>query len=496
MYAILCLLVPWMVTDIFNMGKDLQATGIAFGFPFMIYLFVTSISSILLKFISCDSMPKQNAVISIVASISMLVFQILFIGILRWNMKGYLFAGFLSEAIATSWCLGIFFFSKQPTIRVRFRFPRLSSLYAMWTFSCGTMMKTIFSFLCNILVMRWILTGYGKDVVAIYSLGRQVNSLVYAVACGYLDSIQTLASMFRGEKNQSGLISTWRRGFFYGIRTQFILVVIMFFMAPVLVKTMLSADIDYDMAVWGLRVMIPFLIFSYPMDFRIIFYNACGHAKLVSLCSICNEIITHTGSVALFFFSLASLPATLTETKWFWFSWGIDRIGQFLMVVLLAEIWRRWKTYSNRMLLDPESKTTALSFIMKDSAEDLEDYRKMLGMFMKRNGLEEKQIRRTKLLFEELFLFAAEKVKDVKQKNFYLSAKIEQEQNVRIDLKYDSSESSLNSILNTGIYNVSLDKVAGAKILRNMSDFMRVDRVLGLNIVSIDLHGKKTASES
>ena len=204
--------------------------------PFSVFFMLAYNLEILVK---ADGNPKLSVKVGIIASLTNIVLDYLFVFVFDYGIKGAAFATGISQVLGTCIYLGHFLFANA---NLKFRKINASFVHIFKIIKTGipealtelSIGFTTFSY--NYSIIKYL----GLDYITTYSIIMYVNNLVINTMIAINQGSQPLVSYHKGQENTSSL----RELFYLMVRTSLIFGGLFFVLCLVFSKTIVGIFID------------------------------------------------------------------------------------------------------------------------------------------------------------------------------------------------------------------------------------------------------------
>lgn len=476
------------IAGFMNVPPELTDAAVRYGALYFLAGGVASFANLIRNFLRADSRPLFAALLHTCGIGLLLVLTIVFICFLHSGVLGFIYAYLSVYATIALVCLGVFAFGSGGSLALRFRFPRPGTLRTVFLLASGNFVVIASLFVGGVLINRWLLEVFGASAVAVMGLKETVAQWPSAFSNAYEQTLQTLAGMFRGERNFKGVRLAVRKAVGSAAALQTALALGTIFAAPLIVRWMPVPENWAGEAVWALRWMAVAQVLVNLYQLLVNFYAVCEHAAFVSVTSFLTQGATYLAVTAAFLYGWGSERA-------FWAAESVAA-ALYLVVLYAGACWkgRRRDIYSGPLLLPVEEDSDPVLHLLLDrNVDHLALDREMVGLFLGAHGVPPAVQMRMELLFEELFVFAGENMRADPDEKVSVSVTVGAGSNIEIAVRYESDASCLESVLAGCRKNIDPDTVCGARILRGLSDRFYIDRIYGINYVKLELVAKKAS---
>lgn len=480
LFLFLCWQMPAVVSFL-KLPSELSERAICYGRILSIYGIFYGLVQVFQDFLTNDSLPKVSAMISVWGLIALVVSVIFFIGILHYGIITFIIIQTVIYFLQILVSL-IPIIRKKTTIHLQFKWMTLQTFKDIFSLSCGMLVCLVISLAVLTLYIRWLLSCYGPSAATINAVFGTIVALYVCLNKVSIHAMQSIAGVFRGEKNYFGIRvcfkKTWVRG---AIAISVIGLFVVIFPQWILYWLPVKEEYIPGVAVFALRIIGIIAPLHFSFEYLISYYNVCGHAKMISIITVITQGIIYPLDLILYFF-------IIKDGKIFWLYYPTAIILYFLLIFVITTFIKK-KQHCDDLLLLPHTDETILRshYLLQSRSEDLADYREMMLLFLHKHNADSKVVQRAALLFEELFLFAREHSNTKNGRYFAMTLTLASPQKLELSLHFESDESCLDSALNGRQLNLPPEDISGAMILKKLSDKIYIDRIYGFNYVLLTI---------
>lgn len=244
--------------------------------------------------------PKMSFFINLIAGLSNVLLDYLFVGVAKWGLEGAAIASVIGQAIGGVTPL-VYFFAKNKSI-LRLGKPHFSGKVLLQACSNGSseMVSDLSSSLVSVFYNQQLLALAGEDGVASYGVMMYANIVFAALFIGYAIGMAPLVSFHYGAKNSSELRNLYRKSLFLMVVSGVLMVVLSEALARSLVAIFTSYDADLmAMAERGFRFFALGFLFMGINIFGSAFFTALNNGLISALISFLRTLVFQTAAVFL-----------------------------------------------------------------------------------------------------------------------------------------------------------------------------------------------------
>lgn len=295
---------------------SLMEQGLMYGRILLAALPLFIVQNVFLSFFIAAEKPQMGLMVTVLAGVTNIVLDYLFIAVLGWGIMGAALATAAGQLLAAA--ASTAFFARSKTSRLRFARPvrDFRALGATCVNGSSELMTEVAASVVSMLYNYQLMMLAGADGVAAYGVIMYVNFIFTAVFFGFSMGTGPVVSYHYGARNQSEL-----RGLF---KKSLILVgatgTTMFAASQALAVPLVNVFVGYDpelaaMTLHGFRIYATaFLVCGFNI-YGSAFFTALNNGKVSALISFMRTLVFETSTVML-------LPL----------AWGIDGVWSAIIV--------------------------------------------------------------------------------------------------------------------------------------------------------------------
>ena len=290
--------------------------GLVYGFILLAALTPFIVQNVFQSFFIAAEKPKVGLAVTVVAGVTNIVLDYLFIAVLGWGIAGAALATAAGQVLAVA--ASTAFFACSRTSRLRFARPAVDfrALGKTCVNGSSELMTEVAASVVSMLYNFQLLALAGADGVAAYGVIMYVNFVFTAVFFGFSMGTGPIVSYHYGAQNRTELKSLFRKSMtLVGAAG-----VAMFAASQLLAVPLVGVFVGYDpelaaMTLHGFRIYaIAFLVCGFNI-YGSAFFTALNNGKVSALISFMRTLVFETSTVML-------LPL----------AWGIDGVWSAIIV--------------------------------------------------------------------------------------------------------------------------------------------------------------------
>lgn len=272
--------------------------------PFMLQIMFQSL-------LATAGKPQIGLTVSIVAGVTNIILDLLFVGAFKWGMVGAAAATVTGEYLGGVVPLVYFLCKNNSSLRLRrFKFD-FSALVKTCTNGMSELMTNVSTSLVNMLYNSQLLHFYGEDGVAAYGTIMYVNFVFIAAFIGYSIGVAPIIGYNYGAKNNTELQNIFKKSI--GVLSCFSVAIT--FASVMLARGVAGIYVGYDDALFALTV-VAFRLFA--LSYMISGYNIFASAFYTALNNgVVSAIISFARTLLFQIVCIFALPAIFgRDTIW------------------------------------------------------------------------------------------------------------------------------------------------------------------------------------
>ncbi len=279
---------PEMLADCLVYGRIV----IAFTVPFML-------QNIFQSFLIAAEKPKLGLFATVVAGVTNMVFDFLFVAVLRWGVAGAAIATGLSQCVGAVIPL-FYFLRKDSLLRLIPTRLRAKPILAACSNGASELMSSISSSVVGMLYNFQLLKYIGEDGVSAYGVLMYVHFVFVAVYIGYAIGCAPVVSFHYGAGNKDELKNLLK----ISVRLMAVLGVVLTALALLLGAPLATVFVGYDEGLFTLTCHA-FRLFSFAFlfaGFNIFassFFTALNNGGVSATISFLRTLVFQSASVML-----------------------------------------------------------------------------------------------------------------------------------------------------------------------------------------------------
>ena len=243
-------------------------------------------STILVPFLQLAGKQTRLVVAVLLMTISDIVFDALNVFVFHGGMFGMGLASSMSYYIA--FIAGIFYFvSKDCLFRFKLALVHMKEVLELLKAGIPTVINMISLVLLSFVLNQILMSISGSTAVAAYSIISTASNICYAFSSGIAAVILMLSGIYYYEDDRKTLYDLLKLMLRYAIIIDVILTVVIFVIAPFMVKLFMSSDSGaFELATQGLRLFALSLVPSSINTGLKHFFQGTDHIKLTEFISV------------------------------------------------------------------------------------------------------------------------------------------------------------------------------------------------------------------
>ena len=260
--------------------------------------------------------PKLGLYVTVLAGVTNMVLDALFIAVFKWGLVGAAAATALGQIVGGGIPL-IYFFRKNDSL-LRLGKTKIDVQATVKGISNGTgeLLSGISSSLVGILYNSQLIKYAGEDGVAAYGIMMYVSMIFTGISLGYVSGSAPIVAYHYGANNHQELKNLLKKGVILLISSSMAMYVLSIFLSVPLSQLFAGYDAElYDMTLHGFRVFAISFLFMGIAFFGSSFFTALNNGLIAAILSFLRTFVFQVLSVIL-------LPMI----------WGIDGIWYSVVV--------------------------------------------------------------------------------------------------------------------------------------------------------------------
>lgn len=326
---------PWIVKTL-GATDEMYDYAVLYGRIICISVMPFTLQILFQSFLPTAGKPHIGLAITVIAGVSNIVLDFLFVGIFKWGIVG------AAAATVTGECIGgitplIYFFCKN---RSTLSFCKFKLDFSVIGKACANgsseLMTNVSSSLVNMLYNAQLMKFYGEDGVAAYGTIMYVNFVFVAAFIGYSIGVAPIIGYNHGSENHKELQNIFRKSI--GIITVFSATITA--ASVLLAGTVAKIYVGYDEGLYNLTVNA-FRLFS--TSYLIIGFNVYGSAFFTALNNgLISAIISFLRTLLFQIVCIFALPLIFGSNA-IWLSITVAEL--LTLIVTLSMIFTQNKRY-------------------------------------------------------------------------------------------------------------------------------------------------------
>lgn len=245
--------------------------------------------------------PRLGLYVTLLAGITNMVLDALFIAVLHWGITGAAVATALSQIVGGA--IPLCYFFRKNTSRLRLgktEFDGKATLKAM-TNGTSELVNGVSGSLVGILYNIQLIQYAGEDGVAAYSIMMYVSLVFVGIFFGYANGSAPIVGFHYGAQNHSELKSLRTKSIVLNVSASVAMLLVSELVAVPLSKVFAGYDgVFYDMTLRGFRIYAVSFLFSGMAIFGSSFFTALNNGFVSGFLSFARTMIFQVGCVLVF----------------------------------------------------------------------------------------------------------------------------------------------------------------------------------------------------
>jgi len=245
--------------------------------------------------------PRLGLYVTLLAGITNMVLDALFIAVFHWGITGAAVATALSQIVGGG--IPLFYFFGKNTSRLRLgktEFDGKATLKAM-TNGFSELVNGISGSLVGILYNIQLIWYAGEDGVAAYSIMMYVSMVFVGIFFGYANGSAPIVGFHYGAQNHGELKSLRRKSIVLNVAASVAMLLVSELLAVPLSKVFAGYDgAFYDMTLKGFRIYAVSFLFSGMAIFGSSFFTALNNGLVSGFLSFARTMIFQVSCVLIF----------------------------------------------------------------------------------------------------------------------------------------------------------------------------------------------------
>ena len=291
-FTIIALLVLEPIAKLLGATPDMMSDCLIYGRILLIGMTAFILQNSFQSFMVVAEKPNFGLGISIIAGLTNMILDFLFIYVFKWGVAGAAIATITSQFVGAIIPM-IYFLRKNPTMlklgKTKFE---LSTIIKTCTNGSSEMVTNLSMSLVNILFNMQLMKFAGANGVAAYGIIMYVGFLFTGTYMGYSVGTAPIIGYHYGANNTNELKSLLNKS----IKLLGIIAIIMTFLAEVLAKPLASIFVSYDkellkMTINAIRLYSLSYIISWFNIFASSFFTALNNGFISALISFVRTLV-------------------------------------------------------------------------------------------------------------------------------------------------------------------------------------------------------------
>lgn len=272
-------------------GKMLEYC-VKYGRILLLALVPFMLQNVFQSFLVTAEKPTFGLVITVIAGVTNIVLDYVFIGVLRGGVVGAALATGISQFVGGMIPLVYFILPNKSQLGLIKAKINWSALMKTCFNGSSELMTNVSLSLVNMLYNFQLLRFAGEDGVAAYGVIMYVNFIFIAVFLGYAIGTAPIIGYHYGAANKDEMKNVYKKSILFNIVTGILMCVVAILLSGPLSKLFVGYDIDlYEMTKWGFSIFsISFLVTGLNI-YASSFFTALGNGLVSALISFLRTLL-------------------------------------------------------------------------------------------------------------------------------------------------------------------------------------------------------------
>lgn len=273
---------------------------VTYGRLLLLALVPFMLQNVFQSFLVTAEKPTFGLVITVIAGLTNVVLDYLFIGVLEGGVVGAALATGISQLIGGMIPLIYFIIPNKSQLRLIKAKLNLRALWKTCFNGSSELMTNLSLSLVNMLYNFQLLRFAGEDGVAAYGVIMYVNFIFVAVFLGYAIGTAPIISYHYGAGNKDEMKNVYKKSIYFNIVAGVVMCVLAIAMSGLLAKIFVGYDADlYDMTQKGFAIYsIAFLVMGLNI-YGSSFFTALGNGLVSALISFLRTLLFQVVAVLI-----------------------------------------------------------------------------------------------------------------------------------------------------------------------------------------------------
>lgn len=272
-------------------GKMLEYC-VKYGRILLLALVPFMLQNVFQSFLVTAEKPTFGLVITVIAGVTNIVLDYVFIGVLRGGVVGAAFATAISQFVGGMIPFVYFILPNKSQLGLIKAKINWSALMKTCFNGSSELMTNVSLSLVNMLYNFQLLRFAGEDGVAAYGVIMYVNFIFIAVFLGYAIGTAPVIGYHYGAANKDEMKNVYKKSILFNIVAGILMCVVAILLSGPLSKLFVGYDIDlYEMTKWGFSIFsISFLVTGLNI-YASSFFTALGNGLISALISFLRTLL-------------------------------------------------------------------------------------------------------------------------------------------------------------------------------------------------------------
>lgn len=293
------IIAPWM-TKVLGATSKMMPYGILYirinmiGIPFFM------LQNLFQSFLVTAERPKLGLLVTVLAGVTNMILDWLFVGVIGWGLGGAAWATVISQAVGGLVPLLYFFMPNRSILHLGRTHWDGRAVWKTCTNGSSEFLSNCASSIVGMLYNHQLMKYLGADGVAAYGVIMYVNFIFIGIYFGYSMGIAPVIGYHYGARNTDELTGLFRKSLQMLTATSAVLTVLSECTAGLLVKIFVGYDPELcQMTVHAFRIYsIAFLFVGFNI-FGSSFFTALNNGKVSAFLSVMRSLVLQLSAIYL-----------------------------------------------------------------------------------------------------------------------------------------------------------------------------------------------------
>lgn len=309
---------PWIV-KMLGATENMFDYCVLYGRIICISVMPFTLQLMFQSFLPTAGKPQIGLIITVIAGVTNIILDFLFVGIFKWGIVGAAAATVTGECIGGLFPLFYFLGKNSSTLRLcKFKFDG-KVFFKTCVNGSSELMTNVSTSLVNMLYNMQLMKFFGEDGVAAYGTVMYVNFVFIAAFVGYSIGVAPVIGYNYGAKNYSESQNTFKKSMIIISIFSLFITVSSYFLAVPISKIYVGYDEDlYNLTVFAFRLFATSYLISGFNVFGSAFFTALNNGPVSAAISFLRTLVFQISCIfvlpAIFSSSSIWLSVTVAET--------------------------------------------------------------------------------------------------------------------------------------------------------------------------------------